>query len=197
MDHNQWRDKWLGKVVDFDGAFGGQCVDVARQYAADVHGIRNIEPVRGAVNFFTDYDQMPNLKANYFRIAYQEGLIAPQGALFVFGTTPTNSFGHIGVVDSGNQTEFISLDQDGFNNPAKDVDKGDTQGLKRKTFNYSRVLGWLVLKENRSTVTVTGSTPPAGAKIASSDRNAQNGDYWLNTSTNRWMQLVNGKWQNI
>jgi hypothetical protein len=38
----QFTDKWLGKLIDYDGAFGGQCFDVVNQYIADIYGKKPI-----------------------------------------------------------------------------------------------------------------------------------------------------------
>ncbi|MCL2186528.1 MAG: CHAP domain-containing protein [Treponema sp.] len=192
MTHNEWTGKWLGKRIDFDKVYGAQCADVAGQYALDVHGITGLEGVTGAVDFFTKHDSRPKQKAAYYAIKYQEGLEPPQGAFIVWGATPNNSYGHIAVCDSSTQTSLTVLEQDGFNNPSRDVSKGDAYGLKRRTATYNNVLGWLVPKQKPN-----GNLPPANAKIAASDRGAQNGDYWFNQSANSWMQLADSKWRFI
>lgn len=38
MLYNDYKAKWLGKKVDFDNAYGFQCVDLARHYHKDMFG---------------------------------------------------------------------------------------------------------------------------------------------------------------
>ena len=199
MTHNNWRDSNLYKVIDVDKKYGGQCVDAARDHMAKVDDVFDVEGVNGAVDFFTKYDHMPKLKAAYHRIMYQPGMVAPQGAKIIWGTTPNNSFGHIAICDSATQLTLTILEQDGFDNPARKVDLGDTDGLEMRVTSYDRVLGWLIPRELPEPVRVIGNLPPDGARIAKSDRTAQNGDHWLNQSVKpaRWMLLANGKWDYI
>jgi len=186
ITHDDWVSFNLNKKVDFDGVYGAQCADVVGQYALDVQGIKGIEGIIGAVDFFTKHESRPVQKKFYYAIKYQEGLITPRGAFVIWGTTKDNSFGHVAICDSASQSGLVVLEQDGFNNSTKNVKLGDSQGLKKRTYNYWNILGWLTLKENR----VMGKAPPSGAKIAKSDRQAQIGEYWLNDKTNMWMILT-------
>ena len=56
---------------------------------------------------------------------------------------------------------------------------------------------WAHIFFDKETFNTDPKLPPQGARIATSDRTAQNGDYWLNPSTSRWMLLTNGKWNYI
>jgi len=199
ITHEQWEKKYLHIVIDVDKAYGGQCVDAARSHMGEVDGYWDIEGVCGAVDFFTKYDSMPKLKAAYHRIAYQPGMTAPDGAKIVWDITPNNSFGHIAIADKATQLNLGILEQNGFDNPARDVNKGTSRGLVKRETSYGNVLGWLIPKEKPVEIVVKGKIPPAGASIATSDRTAQNGQYWLNKTSDpgnpRWMQLINGTWQ--
>ena len=48
MKIEEFINKYLNKIVDFDGAFGAQCVDVFRQYCKDVLEIPHTGAVEGA-----------------------------------------------------------------------------------------------------------------------------------------------------
>jgi len=214
MNHQEWVSKWLGKPIDYDKAYGAQCVDVARQYAADVHGVTNLEGVHGAVDFFVKHSSRPIQIANYFAIKYQEGMEIPQGALVVWGAIISNgNFGHIGICDSSTQLTLTVLDQDGFDNPQRDVKLGSVNGLRKRTVTYGNVLGYLVLRQDRNqtsseirilnkppeswSASVTNRYPPADAKFALSDRTALLNDYWFNTVTKNYMLLTKSGWKNI
>jgi len=221
MKHQDWKDRWLNKPIDFDNAYGAQCVDVMRQYASDVHGITNIEGVRGAADFFTQHANRPNQRAAYFAIAYQEGLEAPQGAFIVWGANSGNgNFGHVAVCDASTQTGITILDQDGFDNPTRNVNLGSANGLRKRTVNYNNVLGWLVLRQDRNPNPSTTTTPAAGIRIlatppvglqlaindryppanavyAPSDTNGRVGEYWRNPNSLQYMVLTTSGWRNI
>ena len=205
IKHEDWKRKWIGKIIDFDNAYGGQCVDVARQHMFEVDGMQ-VESVRGAADFFTQHNSRPIQRANYDAIAYREGLIPPVGAKIVWAATDSNGFyGHIAIVDSGNRSSFVALEQDGFANPEKDVNKGTVTGLVEKTKNYNNVLGWLVLKGNKQKqdanlnmpVPANGKYPPAGAVFAPSDTNGRVNEYWFNPRTQSYMILATNGWKNI
>jgi len=201
ITHKQWVNKYLHIVIDVDKAYGGQCVDVARSHMSEVDGYDDIEGVHGAVDFFVKYDDMPKLKAAYFRIVYQLGMIPPDGAKVVWGTTPNNPFGHIAVSDESGQIRMGVMEQDGFDNPARDVSKGTSKGLVKRETGYGNVLGWLVPREKPIEIKVSGNVPPAGSTIAESDRTAQIGFYWLNKTSDpknpRWMLLTAAGWKFI
>jgi hypothetical protein len=203
MKHQEWKDRWLNIPIKFTEKFGAQCVDVMRQYAADVHGIRDIEVVNGAVDFFTRHNSRPVQMANYFAISYQEGLATPQGAFIIWGGNSNNgNFGHVAVCDTSTQTELTILDQDGFDNPARDVNLGSVNGMRKRTVSYNNVLGWLVLKENRNNtdnrpVPANGKYPPANAIMAPSDTNGRVGEFWFSPSTRLYMTLTAQGWRNI
>jgi len=200
MTHEQFKEKYIGVPVDYDKAYGAQCVDVARQYICDVHKVNQPEGVNGAADFFINHDKRPNQQKNYYCIKYQEGLEAPQGALIIWAPNKDNgNYGHIAVCDNSTQNNITVFEQDGFDNPTKDVKLGSANGMKERVRSYNNVLGWLVLKQNKINVSVIGNVPPAGATIVQSDRNGNYGDYWFNTSTNRWMILRGNptRWENI
>ena len=165
-----------------------KCVDVARQYMLDVHGVNNIESVNGAKDFFLQ-SYRPKQDKYYFRIAYQKGIVPSIGTIIIWN----GNFGHIAIVDESDQYGFTVLEQDGYNNATKDVSKGDSHGLKQKNYNYHNVLGWLVLKQDR----LHSDQLPKNAVIAKSDREAQIGWYWFNEKTGNWMILTNAGWINV
>ena len=70
MTIDQFITKYLGKKVDWDGAYGGQCVDLFRQYLNDVLNFPQPRGVVGAADFWTNYDSDPNLKNNFQKILF-------------------------------------------------------------------------------------------------------------------------------
>jgi hypothetical protein len=131
--------KYTGKKVDFDGVYGAQCVDLARQYFKDVWELpRQPEGVIGAQDFFLKHDTRPLQIQMLNCIACQPGInIPPEGAVILFRATPSNQYGHIGICVKSGENAIILFEQNGF---AQD-------GAKFSVYDYSLVLGWLVKKE--------------------------------------------------
>ena len=93
-----------GKKVDFDGAFGYQCVDLFRQYCKDVLNIKQCPPVEGAKDLINNPGELKVSKGAY----------AP-GDVLVYDGTKSNPYGHVcilvGLLDSDT---FIVFEQNGF-----------------------------------------------------------------------------------
>lgn len=114
MTLEEFVNKYNGKKVDFDGAFGAQCVDLFRQYNADVWGNPHTGAVEGAKDLFLNYDKLPVEKklldivpANTNRIIY--------GDVAVWNATEVNKYGHVAIVVGllGDES-LIVFEQDGF-----------------------------------------------------------------------------------
>ena len=114
MTLEEFVNKYNGKKVDFDGAFGAQCVDLFRQYNKDVWGNPHTGAVEGAKDLFLNYDKLPVEKklldivpANTNRIIY--------GDVAVWNATEVNKYGHVAIVVGllGDES-LIVFEQDGF-----------------------------------------------------------------------------------
>lgn len=132
MDTKQFVDKYLGTKVDFDGAFGAQCVDLFRQFNSEVFGFPRTEGVEGAKDLYELYGKLPEEKKYYEQIR-KEGTIPLEGDFVIFGKTATNKFGHVAIVLWASRKTMVVLEQDGL--------KQD--GTKIVTRNYDNVLGFL------------------------------------------------------
>ena len=58
MNLREFIIKYNGKKVDFDGAFGAQCVDLFRQYNKDVWGNPHTGAVEGAKDLIKKYSNL-------------------------------------------------------------------------------------------------------------------------------------------
>ncbi len=117
----------IRKPVDFDGRYGAQCVDLFRQYAADVCGVEEkMEGVVGAKDLFLNWDSMQREKKYFARITSSNGGIPGDAA--VWNATAGNPFGHVAIVLSSNQTDLLVFEQDGLAKPG--------------TSNYGAKLAW-------------------------------------------------------
>ena len=124
--------KYIGKKVDFDGAFGAQCVDLFRQYNKEVWGNPHTGAVIGAKDLFLNYEKMPEEK-KYLKIQKFPFV----GDVAVFDATSNNIFGHVGIiVGSVGDKSLLILEQDGM--------KQD--GVKINIRDKSSVLGYITKK---------------------------------------------------
>lgn len=133
MTLEEFTNFWLGKKCDFDGFYGGQCVDLYRQYVKDVLGFPQSPGVGGAAEIWESaspeyYDFIPNTP---------EG-VPLKGDIVIWNRRVGGGFGHVAIFIEGGMNQFLSFDQ---NWPT----------LDKCTFtehSYSNVLGWLHPKEN-------------------------------------------------
>lgn len=120
--------KWTGKKCDFDGFYGGQCVDLYRQYVQECLGVPQSPGVQGAKdiwdNYLTEYyDRIPNTP---------EGVPQP-GDIMIWGSK-YGQFGHVAVCISANTSSFTCFSQ---NDPV------GTLCITKKYTAWSALLGWL------------------------------------------------------
>lgn len=145
MTYQQFKNKYIDKSVNVDGAYGAQCYDLAMAYMKEVWGIPNNLICRwsgGVRDFAEQFDKM--FDTSKFELTKNSPTnVPPQGAVFVFNT---GKFGHTGIIDSANLNNFTSLDQNWGNG----VD-GSGAGEKRirlVNHNYNDMIGWITPKNN-------------------------------------------------
>jgi hypothetical protein len=131
MSLNDFIAKYNGHGLDFDGAYGFQCMDLMHGYITEVLGLPG--NVLAAPTAFQAYeagddhfDRIPNTP---------EGI--PQPGDIMFWNTSVGAAGHVAVFISGNANSFISFDQ---NWPAGSICHEQPHN------NYHGVAGWLRLK---------------------------------------------------
>lgn len=131
MKIEEFINKYLNKIVDFDGAFGGQCVDVFRQYCKDVLEIPHTGAVEGAKDLFLNYDNMPLEKEHFQKMLSTYYLY---GDVVVWDKSMTNKYGHVAIfIHQISNGEILVLEQDGFKQ----------NGLKLKSRSTNNILGIL------------------------------------------------------
>ena len=125
---DQFVEKYIGKKVDFDGAYGGQCVDLYRQYIHDVLGFPQTPTVKGACNI---YDNCPDDK--FDKIVNTPVAVPEKGDIIIWNSHTGGGFGHVAIYLEGDINAFTSLDQ---NWPT-------LSKVTKTKHTYSHVLGWL------------------------------------------------------
>lgn len=137
MNLKEFVNKYIGKKVDYDGAYGYQCVDLFRQYCQDVLGIPHTGAVEGAQDLYLNYEEMPEEKKYFEKINPEEKLIP--GDVVIWGGSRTNKYGHVAIyLGVGGGDDLFVLEQDGF--------KQD--GVKISTRTKIRYLGALRRRGN-------------------------------------------------
>lgn len=118
------------KQIDFDKAFGSQCVDVFRQYCKEVLGIKeHTGSVEGAKDLYLNFDNM-KLMQKYFQKIYTPR----KGDIVIFNKTPTNKYGHVAIVIYATRKTLVVFEQNGF-----DQKKGSYINIR----TFDNVLGFL------------------------------------------------------
>ena len=114
MNLEEFVIKYSGKKVDYDGVFGPQCVDLARQYWKDVLNIpektESCLSSGGAKDLFIDYLGMPK-ERKYFERVIEDYKV---GDTLIWNSTETNKYGHIAILLGELENSFIIFEQDGF-----------------------------------------------------------------------------------
>ncbi len=132
MTLEQFVSKYNGKAVDFDGAYGFQCVDLFRFYNRDVLNIEQPKGVNGAKDFWSNYASDPNLYNNFDKLSNTPEFVPKPGDVMIWNGY-YGPYGHIAIVTIADINKFTCLSQ---NDPT-----GRETHLKEYT--YSKVYGVL------------------------------------------------------
>lgn len=131
MTLDQFISHWAGRYCDFDGAYGGQCVDLADFYLRDVWGVP-VFFVTGAIDL---YGHRPDLIEWFANDVGNPNQFPHPGDMVIWHLdhqVGTGVNGHVDIFVSGNGLGFTGLDE---NWPI-----GSTPHLQRH--NYQGVRGW-------------------------------------------------------
>lgn len=138
MTYKQYFTKYAGKKIDFDGAFGVQCFDLANSFIYEVLGIRTAFTGMSAYQIYTDFEKQPN-KICFDRIPNTPDFVPQQGDIIVWNIGKN---GHVAIATGiGNTSCFTSYDQNWT---------GNNEGVELIEHNYNGVLGVLRPKNDIS-----------------------------------------------
>lgn len=182
MTYNDFKNKWLGKRVDYDMLYGFQCVDLIKRYADDVYGLK-----AGAWGNAIDYWYATNkdLLKKFDRISTTA---TRKGDIVILKGINGNPYGHIGISDGNSGLLTVPLlEQNGSTGNGSGVG-GDA--IRVRNVPRWRVVGVLRPKTAKpvlkmpavgSTITlnaVSRTTFKAGTtKVAGTIRNPKNWVY--------------------
>lgn len=123
--------KWVGKSIDWDGAYGYQCTDLMRLWIDNIGGKQLPGLSNGAKHGYALADPKHWLKVKY------TGKNKPRGGDIVFfDAKPTNQFGHVAIALRKDQTwpKHRTIDQNWGSSKVRKVEHD-----ARK----DRVIGWI------------------------------------------------------
>lgn len=136
MTIQQFFDKYNGQGIDFDGAFGFQCMDLYQQYNKEVVGAPHIP-----ANAHEVWERYP--VDFYDRILNTPEGVPQMGDVIIWNKNVGGGFGHIAIIQKATVGNFMSFDQ---NWPT---------GTKCQfqIHDYKNVVGWLRPKSQMVTIT--------------------------------------------
>jgi hypothetical protein len=123
----------IGKCLDFDKAYQGQCVDLFRYYCQDVLDVPQPQPVDGAAAFFEKFYVDPALRYNFSLVKNTPKAVPNYGDVVIWGRERGKGYGHVAVFIHGDVNGFTSFDQ---NWPT-------LSKCTQTEHDYVNVLGWL------------------------------------------------------
>jgi len=153
MTYQQFKAKWIGRRVDFDGVYGYQCIDIIKQYLLDVKGIK-AGAWGNAIDYW--YNTNPAVLKEFDRLSTNQ---ARQGDIVILKGINGNPYGHIGIADgnSGFATVTI-LEQNGATGNGSGLG-GDA--IRTRAVPLWRVVGLLRPRTAKPAIKM----PPVGSKI--------------------------------
>ena len=157
------------KGIDFDNAFGFQCMDLYRQYCKDVLGIPQSPPVNGATEVWNTY-----LDKYFVKILNTPTGIPKLGDIMVWNKQ-LNGYGHVAICQTANVWNFTSFDQ---NFPV-----GSKCHFQKH--NYKYIIGWLRPKKGKFKL-VFINPPPNVKEFISRVNGYTEGNLELVTSSMFW-----------
>lgn len=138
MTFDEFLEAHIGKAMDYDEVAPNQCVDLAKFYLKQVFDIES-GAWGNAHCWYDNFNNIPNLKNNFTRIANTPEFIPQRGDIMVWSISLNGKWGHIAICDGiGDTTYFYSYDQNW---------SGNLDPCNRIKHNYNHVLGVLRPKD--------------------------------------------------
>ena len=112
MNLSLFLNKYTGQKVDFDNAFGFQCVDLFRQYTKDVLNAPHTGAVEGAKDLFLNYLNLPLEQKYYKKVSTN---FPEAGDVCIWNGTPSNKYGHVAIcINRISDTKILVFEQNGI-----------------------------------------------------------------------------------
>ena len=144
LSHNQFIDKYLRTGQDTDGWFGIQCVDLAKLYSQEVHGIKLGSFGGTARSGWLNKSKTFDLK-KWDRIVYRPWITPPKQGDIIFYDEPWLT-GHVAIVHEATKLDILVIEQNwaSGNGAGKWYDQINFESKR----DYRKVLWWYSKKWN-------------------------------------------------
>lgn len=136
MNLQEFIKKYTNKTVDFDGAYGGQCVDLFNRYLVDCLSISNPIQQFPVASAYQIYGYAKN-NSNFICIP-NDPTAVPQAGDIIIWNQGVGIHGHVGIFVEGDVMSFRSFEQN-WNGVQKCIIVNHP---------YDHVTGWLRPKRN-------------------------------------------------
>lgn len=148
---DEWVKKYTGKKINYDGAYGVQCVDLAKHYIKNVLGVEP-QAIGNAKEYWNKRKTSQYLKDNFDFITPKFKDSEIQKGDIGVDTKTASGHGHIFIIDHCKNGELYYYDTNGDG-------KGAGLTLRHKAYNSTRINGILRPKNQKNINTVTPSKP--------------------------------------
>ena len=116
MTFENFQLKYIDVKIDYDKAYGPQCVDLFRQYAKDVGEIserlESCGTSGGAKDLYLDYDKMEKEKKYFKKLSPKK--TPKSGDVAVWNSTSKNKYGHVAIVVQNYPNSIVVFEQNGY-----------------------------------------------------------------------------------
>lgn len=151
-----WVKSKLNQALDYDGAYGAQCVDLIMYYysylGVSVPGGNGCDYASNA------------LPSGWTRIKYGSSNYSPQPGDIAVWTYASNAYGHVGIVTSSTSSSITVIDQNGYNSSV-----GTHSYAYYSTYNYTYGTFWGVIRPDFAGSSSSGYNPEGVFDSVSSD----------------------------
>ena len=153
MSYASFRNKWIGKRVDYDRVYGYQCVDLIKQYMKEGYGL-NAGTWGNAIDYW--YNTNPAIYAKFTRVAT---INVRAGDIVILRGVNGNPYGHIGIA-SGKKLPYYRqiLEQNGSTGNGSGV---GGNAIRERYIRTNRIVGVLRPKVAKPALKM----PAIGSKI--------------------------------
>ena len=126
MNLDNFINNYKGTVVDWDNAYGAQCVDLARAFINYVAQMYQPCAVESAYQCFNRWADFKCFKKILKKVSAEQ---LRRGDLAIWNKTSTNPHGHIAIVMADKGDNLLIFEQNGFKQDGAKISSHTKSGL--------------------------------------------------------------------